>query len=83
MRPCHQDGLKNEEGSVLVSGLDDMCGAWHRGKVEAFGGHGGREYARDDSGVVRYGEEREWDPEILQDTIDSSLDLCKNFLDRK
>jgi hypothetical protein len=48
----------------------------------------GGEYARDDSGVVRYGEEREREFRAIlksstQDTIDSSLDLCKNFLDRK
>ena len=41
MRPCLQDGLKNEEGSVLVGGRDDTIGARHRGKVEVFGGHGG------------------------------------------
>jgi hypothetical protein len=38
MRPCPQDGLKDEEGSVLVGGLGDTGDAWHRGKVEAFGG---------------------------------------------
>ncbi len=48
----------------------------------------GGEYARDDSGVVRYGEKREREFHAIlksfsQDTIDSSLDLCKNFLDRK
>ena len=48
----------------------------------------GGEYARDDSGVVRYGEKREREfctilKSSSQDTIDSSLDLCKNFLDRK
>jgi hypothetical protein len=41
MRSCLQDGLKNEEGNVLVGGLDDTGSAWHRGKVKAFGGHGG------------------------------------------
>ncbi len=41
MRPCLQDGLKNEEGSVLIGRLDDTGGARHRGKVEVFGGHGG------------------------------------------
>jgi hypothetical protein len=41
MCPCLQDGLKNEEGSVLVGRLDDTGSAWHRGKVEAFGSHGG------------------------------------------
>ena len=34
MRPYLQDGLKNEEGSVLVGGLDDTGDARHRGKVE-------------------------------------------------
>jgi hypothetical protein len=60
MRPCLQDGLKNEEGSVLVGRLDDTSNAWHRGVVEAFGGHDGW-YAWDDSGivVVRCGEKRE------------------------
>jgi hypothetical protein len=48
----------------------------------------GGEYARDDSGVVRYGEEREREFQAIlksssQDTIDSSFNLCKNFLDRK
>ena len=41
MRPCLQDGLKNEESSVLIGGLDDTGGARHRGEVEAFGGHRG------------------------------------------
>jgi hypothetical protein len=41
MRPCLQDGLKNEEGSVLVGGLGDTSDARHRGEVEAFGGHRG------------------------------------------
>jgi hypothetical protein len=36
MRPCPQDGLKDEEGSVLVGGLGDTGDARHRGKVEAF-----------------------------------------------
>jgi len=60
MRPCLQDGLKDELGSVLIGGLDDTSDAWHRGKVEAFGGHDGW-YASDDSGivVVRCGEKRE------------------------
>ena len=60
MRPCLQDGLKNEEGSVLVGGLDDTSNARQRGVVEAFGGHDGW-YAWDDSGivVVRCGEKRE------------------------
>jgi hypothetical protein len=46
----------------------------------------GVEYAKDDSRVVRYGEEREGVPcypEILLSGYYSSLDLCKNFLDRK
>jgi hypothetical protein len=51
MRPCLQDGLKNEEGSVLVGGLGDTGDARHRGEVEAFGGHDGW-YAWDDSGIV-------------------------------
>ncbi len=60
MCPCLQDGLKDEEGSVLVGGLGDTGNARHRGKVEAFGGHDGW-YASDDSGivVVRCGEKRE------------------------
>jgi hypothetical protein len=60
MRPCPQDELKDEEGSVLVGGLGDTGYAWHRGKVEAFGGHDGW-YTWDDSGivVVRSGEKRE------------------------
>jgi hypothetical protein len=33
--------LKMTEGSVLFGRLDDTGGAWHRGKVEAFGSHGG------------------------------------------
>ena len=88
MRPCLQDGLKNEEGSVLIGGLDDAGDARHRGKVEAFGGHDGW-YASDDSGivVVRCGEKREEVHEFCtilksssQETIDSSsLDLCANF----
>ena len=41
MRPCLQDGLKNEESSVLVGGLDDTSDARHRGEAEAFGGHRG------------------------------------------
>ena len=41
MRPCLQDGTKNEEGSVLVGGLGDTGDARNRGKVEAFGGHDG------------------------------------------
>jgi hypothetical protein len=74
MRPCLQDGLKNEEGSVLVGGLGDTGDARHRRKVEAFGGHDGW-YAWDDSGIVvvivRCGEKREEvhrflrNPEIL------------------
>ena len=86
MRPCLQDGLKNEEGSVLVGGLDDRGNARHRGKVEAFGGHDGW-CARDDSGivVVRCGEMRSIEfcailKSSSQETIDSSLNLCKNFL---
>jgi hypothetical protein len=51
MCPCLQDGLKDEEGSVLVGGLGDTGDARHRGKVEAFGGHDGW-YASDDSGIV-------------------------------
>jgi hypothetical protein len=63
MRPCLQDGPKNEEGSVLVGGMGDTGVAWHRGEVEAFGGHDHDEwYARDDSGIVVVrcgGEKRE------------------------
>ena len=51
MRPCLQDGLKNEEGSVLVGGLGDTSDAQHRGEVEAFG-------CDRYSGVVTCGEER-------------------------
>jgi hypothetical protein len=86
MRPCLQDGLKNEEGSVLVGGLDDTGNARYRGKVEVFGGHDGW-CARDDSGivVVRCGEMRYVEfcailKSSSQETIDSSLNLCKNFL---
>jgi hypothetical protein len=48
----------------------------------------GGEYARDYSGIVRYGEEREREFRAIlksssQDTIDSFLDFCKNFFDRK
>jgi len=59
MCPRLQDRLKDEEGSVLVGGLDDTGDARHRGEVEAFGGHDGW-YATDDSEivVVRCGEER-------------------------
>jgi hypothetical protein len=59
MRPCLQDGLKDEEGSVLVGGQGDTGDAGHRGKVEAFGGHDGW-YAWDNSGivVVKCGEKR-------------------------
>ena len=41
MRPCLQDGLKDEEGSVLVGRLGDTGDARHRGKVETFRGHDG------------------------------------------
>jgi hypothetical protein len=60
MRPCLQDGLKNEEGSALVGGLNDTGSTMHRGKAEAFDNHDGW-YARDDFGivVVRGGEKRE------------------------
>jgi len=56
------DGLSSPQaqGSVLIGGLDDTSDAWHRGKVEVFGGHDGW-YASDDSGIVivRCGEKRE------------------------
>ena len=51
MRPCLQDGPKNEEGSVHVGGMGDTGVARHRGEVEAFGGHD-EWYAGDDSGIV-------------------------------
>jgi hypothetical protein len=51
MHPCLQDGLKNEECNVLIDGLGDTGNTWHRGKVEAFGGHDGW-YAWDDSRIV-------------------------------
>ena len=59
MCPRLQDRLKNEEGSVLIGGLDDTGDTWHRGEVEAFRGHDGW-YARGDSKivVVRCGEEK-------------------------